>query len=347
MLTGQRHTRAMTPRSSDPELVFAVYGADGRVVPCGDWRQARDVVRAAGGFVWVGLRSPQAHEFDEVAEHFDLPPLAAEDAVRAHQRPKLEQHRDMLFVVVKPAVYIDSDEVIDVSELAVFLGQDFVVGVRHGSTEVPRRVRTEFAEQPRWPAHGPSAVLYRLLDEVVDGYEHALVDIQVDLDDIESRVFRERGQDHAERIYLLKSEVLDLQRAVAPLTMVTHDLAERDVLQVNPDLLPFFRDVHDHVLRAAETVSRYDALLSDVLQAHLAQVGVAQNQVAMRQNEDMRKISAWAAIALLPTAIAGIYGMNFDNMPELRTRYGYYVVLAAITLTCGLLYLNFRRRRWL
>jgi magnesium transporter len=308
-------------------------------------RQAARTVR--DGFVWLGLVEPTTERIAAVAAEFELPPLAVEDAVKAHQRPKLERYGDVLFVVVKPVRYIDHDEIVDVDEVAVFLGETFVVTVRHGDNDVVSRVRRELDDDSPLLGLGPSAVLYRLLDIVVDGYGEVTREIDVDVSDIEVQVFGGDPSDHSERVYKLKREVLQFRSAVLPLAPAVEALVAGTVPLVNPDTADYFRDVHDHLLRIGDQIEGYDDLLTGVLQADLARVAVRQNRAAARQNEDVRKISAWAAIALVPTAVAGVYGMNFDNMPELHTRYGYFVVLAVIALACLGLYVQFRRRDWL
>jgi magnesium transporter len=308
-------------------------------------RQAAHTVR--DGFVWLGLVEPTADEIAAVAAEFELPALAVEDAVKAHQRPKLERYGEVLFVVVKPVRYIDHDEIVDVDEVAVFLGETFVVTVRHGDNDVVSRVRKDLGDDSPLLELGPSAVLYRLLDIVVDGYGEVAQEIDIDVADIEVQVFGGDPSDHSERVYKLKREVLQFRSAVVPLAPAVEDLAGGAVTGVNPTTADYFRDVHDHLLRIGDQIESYDGLLTGVLQADLARVAVRQNEAAARQNEDVRKISAWAAIALVPTAVAGIYGMNFDNMPELHTRYGYFVVLAVIASVCVGLYVQFRRNDWL
>ncbi|HEV7653481.1 MAG TPA: magnesium and cobalt transport protein CorA [Mycobacteriales bacterium] len=310
-----------------------------------DARRAARTVR--DGFVWLGLVEPTVQQIAAVATEFDLPPLAVEDAVKAHQRPKLERYGDVLFVVVKPVRYVDHVEIVEVDEVAVFLGETFVVTVRHGDNDVVSRVRKDLDDDSDLLGRGPSAVLYRLLDIVVDGYESVAGEIDVDVSDIEVQVFGGDQSNHSERIYKLKREVLQFRSAVQPLAPAVEELAAGAVPGVDPKTVEYFRDVHDHLLRVGDRIDGYDNLLTGVLQADLARVAVQQNQAAARQNEDVRKISAWAAIALVPTAIAGIYGMNFDNMPELHTHYGYFVVLGVILVACVGLYLQFRRRHWL
>jgi magnesium transporter len=290
-----------------------------------------------------------------VAEEFQLPALAVEDAIKAHQRPKLESYGDVLFVILKPARYVDHDEVVEIAEIAMFLGPGFVVTVRHGESDILQRVRRELdAGGSGLAEHGPTGVLYRTADLVVDDYEVAISSIDEDVDEIESQVFSEATDDHSERIYKLKREIAEFRRAVLPLASALQRLADGAVAGTDPGAAPYFRDVHDHLLRAADAIEGHDKLLTDVLQADLSRVAarqsaiaVRQNEISVRQNEDMRKISAWAAIALVPTAVAGIYGMNFDHMPELHWRYGYFIVLGVIAGACLGLYRLFRRNGWL
>jgi len=326
----------------------AVYERGGRRPGRVPLRDAGEAAAAADGFVWIGLQQPSADDLAAVAEEFALPPLAVEDAVKAHQRPKLELYDGTVFVVLKPAVYDEAQERLQVSELAVFLGPHFVVTVRHGGSRVLRTVREQLdSGGEETVTVGPSAVLYQAADLVVDDYERAIAAVDDDIAEIEAQVFSPDTGDHAQRIYGLKRQVLELRRAVAPLRAPLERLAAGSVPGIAPELAPYFRDVHDHLLRAAEAIDAQDRLLTDVLQADVARVSVQQSAVAVRQNEDMRRISAWAAIALVPTAIAGIYGMNFDTMPELRWDYGYYLVLAVIATACGSLYLAFKRNGWL
>ena len=313
--------------------------------------EAGEIVGAAAesddGFVWIGLQQPTEADVTAVAARFGLPELAVEDAVKAHQRPKVEVYGDVTFVVLKPVRYIDHVEIVEVDEIAMFVGATFVVTVRHGDTDILRRVRTELDDGSELLAHGPVAVLYRTADLVVDGYEDTIDLINEDVDEIEIEVFGPSEQGHAERIYKLKREIAQFRRAVLPLATPLQRLVESNVPPTDESVKPFFRDVYDHLQRSIDAIEGHDRLLSDVLQADLARLGVRQSEIAVRQNEDMRKISAWAAIGLLPTAVAGVYGMNFEHMPELRWRYGYFVVLALIATACGLLYRQFRRRGWL
>ncbi len=310
--------------------------------------EAGNASRGTDGFVWIGLQQPTADEVEQVAAEFELPALAVEDAIKAHQRPKLEVYDNIVFAVLKPVRYVDSNEVVEVAEVAIFVGEHFVVTVRHGDSDVLRQVRAELdSGAGDLPARGPLGVLYRAADLVVDQYEDAVEGITEDVDEIESQVFTGADEDHSERIYKLKREVAEFRRAALPLAVPLERLADKRVPGVTAQSAPYFRDVHDHLLRATDAIETFDRLLTDVLQANLARVGVRQNATAVRQNEDMRRISAWAAIALVPTAIAGIYGMNFDNMPELRWKYGYFATVGTIVLVCLVLHRLFRRNGWL
>jgi magnesium transporter len=311
-------------------------------------QKAAAAAKATSGFVWIGLQQPSEADLATVASEFDLPDLAVEDAFKAHQRPKLEVYDGQLFIVLRPVRYVDSHEIVEVEEIAFFLGEHFAVSVRHGATKVLRQVREEL-DGGRMPAnmHGPTAVLYRAADLIVDEYTEVAKSIDDDVAEIEAQVFGEHEGDHAERIYKLKREVLEFRRAVMPLAEPLHRLMRGDVPGVDPQAAQYFRDVHDHVLRVIDEIERHDRLLSDILQANVARVSVGQSAVAVRQNEDMRKISAWAAMALVPTAIAGIYGMNFKHMPELNWTFGYPLIVGVMAAFCAALYRSFKRNGWL
>jgi magnesium transporter len=303
--------------------------------------QALDTVRAKGeGFVWIGLREPGAEEFHEVTEEFGLHPLAVEDAVHAHQRPKVEVYGDTVFVVLKAARYVDSDEVIELSQIMVFLGQGFLITVRHGDTSLLGEVRRDISSAPEELRCGPIGVLHAIVDRVVDDYADVLRHLDVDIDEVEQQVFSSTRDNVAERIYKLKREVLEFRQAVLPLAEPLELLATGSMPNTGDVPSEYFRDIHDHLLRARDRLEAVDALLTSVLSANLAQVGV-------RQNEDMRKISAWVAIIAMPTMIAGIYGMNFHHMPELGWVLGYPFALSLMVLSSGGLFLLFRRRGWL
>ena len=292
-----------------------------------------------GAFVWIGLHQPDAEAFAAVAAEFGLHPLAVEDAVHAHQRPKLDVYGDHLFVVLKTVRYVDSEEVVETGEVMVFVGRDAVVTVRHGGAAELSTVRSRLEERPDLLALGPSAVLWAVADAVVDGYGPALDGLEADVDEVEDQVFE--GRDNpTRRIYTLKREVMEFARSVHPLVEATERLARGDLPGLADGTTELFRDVHDHVLRADDRVNGLDSLLQSTLDANVA-------QVTLQQNEDMRKISAYAAILTVCTTIAGIYGMNFEHMPELQWRLGYPF---ALSLMAGIgLYMHraFRRNHWL
>jgi magnesium transporter len=293
--------------------------------------------------VWVALENPSPGDMVDVTAEFGLPDFAVAEAVRAHQRPKLEKHGEVASVVLKPVHYVDSHEVVEVTEITLFLGPQFVVTVRHGESDVLRRVIEEM-DDPAPVPEGPFEVLARVSAVVVEGYEMALEGLNVDVDEIEEAVFAPGEADHSERIYKLKREVAEFRRAIAPLVRVLERLGEDC-----PDasLAGTFHSLHNHLFRVVDLLEGIDRLLSDVLQANVARVTAIQSSIALQQNEDMRKISAWAAIALVPTAVAGIYGMNFEHMPELKWHFGYPLAIAVIVIVCSLLYRTFRRNDWL
>ncbi|MEU3745933.1 MULTISPECIES: magnesium and cobalt transport protein CorA [Streptomyces] len=307
----------------------------------------RQVRKAGDGFVWIGLHEPDEKEFTGLAELFGLHPLAVEDAVNAHQRPKVEEYDGVLFAVFKTVRYVEHEEltatseVVDSGELMAFVGPDFVITIRHGGHGSLGPLREALEDLPEQLAKGPSAVLHAMADHVVDDYLAVADAVQDDLDAIESAVFSEQADRRdAGRIYQLKRELLELKRAVTPLGRPLQHLATRPMPLIDPDIRAYFRDVTDHLARVSEQVTSFDALLDSILQAHLAQVTVA-------QNEDMRKITAWAAIVAVPTMVCGVYGMNFEHMPELRWTYGYPLVLSVILVACFVIHRGFRRNGWL
>ena len=293
-----------------------------------------------GGFVWIGLYEPTPEEFDALAREFNLHPLAVEDAIKAHQRPKLDVYADMVFVVLKTARYVDSEEVVEIGELLVFLGHDFLITVRHGEASSLSGARETLERDPARLRCGPSAALHAILDRVVDDYFPAVEGLENDIDEVEGELFSEHRINLAQRIYRLQREVLEFRRAVAPLVEPVDRLARGHYEQVHPEIRAYFNDVNDHLIRSRDALDGMRDLLSGSLQANLAQVGV-------RQNEDMRRISAWVAIIAVPTAIAGIYGMNFEHMPELKWSFGYPLALLLMLSICGTLYSRFKRAGWL
>jgi len=305
--------------------------------------QLHDALKECHGndnFAWIGLYEPSEEEFDSVRREFQLHELAVEDAIHAHQRPKLEVYGDMLFLVLKTARYVDSDEVVEFGEILVFFGDGFIITVRHGQATALHGVRENVEGNPELLKHGPGAVLHAIVDRVVDDYVPALDGLRVDIEEVETDVFSPERRSAAQRIYLLKREVLEFTRATAPLVEPVNLLAMGRYKLVHEEVFPYFRDVNDHLVRVHEQLEAFSDMLTSVLSANLSQVTV-------QQNEDVRKISAVVAIIAVPTMIAGIYGMNFEHMPELGWQYGYPLVVAVMVAVCAGLYGYFKRAGWL
>ncbi len=304
------------------------------------------VRKSRDGFVWLGLHEPSDHEFEGIADLFDLHPLAVEDAVEAHQRPKVEHYGETLFAVFKTVCYVEHEEltatseVVNTGEIMVFAGEDFVITVRHGSGSELHSARSRLESDTRVLTHGAAAVIYAVCDTVVDGYGDVLDELQVDVDEIESSVFSPARTDDSNRIYVLKREIAEVRRAVLPLREPMRKFADGLVPGVEREAGPFFRDVLDHLNQAAEVVDALDGLLSTAFDAHLARISV-------QQNDDMRKISAGVALVAAPTLIAGVYGMNFDHMPELGWQYGYAYALGLMIVASAILYRTFKKSGWL
>jgi magnesium transporter len=315
----------------------AVY-ADGKRLPdhfglAEGYERARALPQ---GFVWIGLHEPTFEEFSEVESVLGLHPLAVEDAVHAHQRPKVEHYGDTLFVVLITARYVDPTEVVSLGEVMLFIDDHFVVTVRHGEAAALADTRHELELHADRLCWGPTSVLHAVMDQIVDDYETVLRGVDEDVDEIEEQVFAGGRSNHAERIFKLKREAIDFRKGVRPLVAPLEDLIESS----DDERKVYFRDVHDHLLRVVEHLDTYDGILVSALNANLAQVGV-------QQNEDMRKISAWAGLITVPTLIAGIYGMNFEHMPELQWYIGYPFSLGLMGVVCWLLYANFKKSGWL
>jgi magnesium transporter len=325
---------------------------DGRRLP-GKYTHAAALAKArelqAGGkdaFVWIGLHEPDEHQMQAVADVFGLHELAVEDAVHAHQRPKLERYDNTLFLVLKTVNYIAHEsgtvagEIVETGEIMIFVGPDFVVTVRHGEHGGLAGVRKRMDATPASLKLGPYAVMHAIADHVVDSYLDITDLIETDIDAMEEDVFSPLTQTNIEAIYLLKREIVELRRSVAPLTLALQRLGTDHNDLVSIEVRRYLRDVLDHNVQAADRIGSYDDMLTSLVQA-------AAGKVAMQQNIDMRKISAYVAIAAVPTMIAGIYGMNFDHMPELHEVWGYPAVLLVMVGICLFLYVTFRRNRWL
>lgn len=355
------HGTTLSPGSGSPSPSPATPSS---VVDCGVYRNGARVdterltpheamreVRRHGGFVWIGLHEPGHAEFTGIAKEFGLHPLAVEDAVQAHQRPKLEPYDGSLFTVFKTVHYLEHDavtstsDILETGEVMCFTGQNFLITVRHGGKGSLRALRHRLQDNPELLAKGPSAVLHAIADHVVDGYLAVADALELDIDEVETDVFSPgrkgtpRGTD-AGRIYQLKREVLEFKRAVSPLARPMQQLSERPLRLIDPAIQKYFRDVADHVTRVQEQVMGFDELLNSILQANLAQASVT-------QNEDMRKITSWAAIIAVPTMVCGVYGMNFQYMPEVHWRYGYPVVLGVTAMICLGIHRTLKRNGWL
>ncbi|MBL7502424.1 magnesium/cobalt transporter CorA [Frankia sp. CNm7] len=303
---------------------------------------------------WIGLARPGEAELASLAAEFDLHELAIEDAVQAHQRPKLERYDTTLFVVLRAAHYDDRREEVDFSELHVFVGDDFVITVRHGDTPDLARVRLRMESEPDLLARGPEAVLYAILDRVVDDYGPVVDGLEHDIDEIETEVFR--GEPAvSRRIYELSREVIEFQRATKPLQGMLDGLAAGFAKYgVDPELQQYLRDVSDHVVTVVERIDAFRQLLQNILTVNAALVGQRQNEemktlteASLAQSEEVKKISAWAAILFAPTLVGTVYGMNFETMPELGWTLGYPFALALMALVSVTLYLVFSKKRWL
>jgi magnesium transporter len=304
---------------------------------------ALEASREPGAFVWIGLFEPTPSEFHAVRREFGLHELAVEDAVKAHQRPKIEAYGNDLFVVLKTARYIDESETVEFAEIQLFVGDSYIVSVRHGEGSSLANVRKVLEKEPERIGHGPMAVLHAVMDQVVDDYEPVIAGLDNDMQEIELDVFAEDRAPRADpsrRIFKLKREVLDFSRHTRPLLEAVSKLQTGALGHCPVGLKEYFRDVQDHLYRVVAEIDSFSALLSDALDANVSQVQV-------RQNDDMRKISAMVAVGAVPTVVGAIYGMNFRHMPELDWQYGYPLALAVTMLACLVLYRRFKKVGWL
>jgi magnesium transporter len=327
--------RIATPSSADESHDWLTEGFDDRMV-------------------WLGLYRPEPAELGELAEQYGLPDLAVEDAIQAHQRPKFERYGDTLFVVLKAARYLDAAEEVEFGELHLFLGRQFAITVRHSESPDLARVRRRLESEPALLAKGSEAVLYAILDAVVDGYSPVVAGLANDIDEIETEVFR-GDPGVSRRIYELSQEVVEFQRAAAPLMGILAAItAGFDKYGVDEDLRSYLRDVEDHVVQVNERIEAFRLQLRDILTVNATLVAQRQNdeireltEASIAQGEEVKKISAWAAILFAPTLVGTVYGMNFDVMPELSWTYGYPMALVLMGAVSVVLYLVFKRRDWI
>ncbi|MFE3858715.1 magnesium and cobalt transport protein CorA [Streptomyces griseorubiginosus] len=314
----------------------------------------RELREEGAGMAWIGLARPPESELLSLAEEFDLHPLSVEDAMEAHQRPKLERYGDTLFVVLRAARYLDAPEEVDFGELHVFVGPDFVITVRHGAAPDLSAVRHRMEQTPELLRLGPEAVLYAILDAVVDGYAPVVAGVQNDIDEIETEVFR-GDPEVSRRIYELSREMVEFQRATRPLVSMLHALmAGFAKYGTDEELQRYLRDVADHVTHTSERVDGFRQALTDILTVNATLVTQQQNaemralaEAGFEQNEEIKKISSWAAILFAPTLVGTVYGMNFTHMPELHWVLGYPFAILLMTVVCTSLYVIFKRKDWL
>jgi magnesium transporter len=312
------------------------------------------LLREREGLAWIGLYRPDLEEIRSVANEFDLHHLAVEDAVTAHQRPKIERYGNTLFVVLRPARYLDDVEKVEFGELHVFLGREFVVTVRHAESPDLAKVRRRLESSPRLLCMGPEAVLYAILDQVVDEYDPVVAGLENDIDEIENQLFNENAA-VSRRIYELSGEVIEMQRTAHALGNIVQALQHGfDKYSVDLELQRNLRDVLDHVLHVVDRVDAFRVLLHSALTVNSTLVGQRQNEemrrlteTSLAQNEEVKRISAWAAILFAPTLVGTIYGMNFDHMPELHWQIGYPLAVLLMVVTSLTLYVIFKKRDWL
>jgi len=303
-------------------------------------QETYEAVRERRGVAWIGLHKPTSEEFASVAGEFGLHELAVEDAIQAHQRPKLERYGETLFVVLRAARYLDRPETVEFGEVHVFAGKDFVVTVRHGEAPDVGEVRRRMEGEPDLLRRGPEAILYAIMDRVVDDYAPVVAGLENDIDEIETEVFGGNAS-VSRRTYELSREVIEFQRAVKPLPeMLTALMAGFEKYGTDPELQRYLRDVQDHAIQVTERVAGFREILQNILSVNLTLVG-------LQQNDEVKKVSAWAAILFAPTLIGTIYGMNFDHMPELHWLGGYPFALFLKVAVCLVLYVVFKRRGWL
>ncbi|PWI14544.1 transporter [Streptomyces sp. Act143] len=351
-----RRTEPAPPEAEPPSIVQAALYREGVRVsaPATLAETFRELREQPSGMAWIGLARPTEAELLSLAAEFDLHPLAVEDAMEAHQRPKLERYGETLFVVLRAARYLDAPEEVDFGELHVFVGPDFVITVRHGAAPDLSAVRSRMEATPDLLKLGPEAVLYAILDAVVDGYAPVVAGVQNDIDEIETEVFR-GDPAVSRRIYELSREMVEFQRATRPLVGMLHGLmAGFSKYGTDEELQRYLRDVADHVTHTSERVDGFRQALTEILTVNATLVTQQQNaemralaEAGFEQNEEIKKISSWAAILFAPTLVGTIYGMNFRHMPELSWRFGYPFAIGLMGVVCVSLYLIFKRRDWL
>lgn len=325
----------------------AVYVNGRRTADPVSLQQTYETLAERGGMAWIGLYRPTAEEMASVAEEFGLHELAVEDAIAAHQRPKIERYDDNLFTVLRPARYLDSAEEVEFGELHIFTGKDFVITIRHAETSGVAQVRQRLEAEPELLALGPEAVLYAILDQVVDDYGPVVAGLENDIDEIEDQLFA--GDPRvSRRIYKLSREVILFQRAIQPLLGIMAQLKGGfEKYNVNIELRRNLRDVADHVSTLTTKADGFRQLLQNALTVDGTLTANRLNEVSAKQNEEVKKISSWAAIFFAPTFVASVYGMNFEIMPELKWDFGYPFAIFLMVLLSGGMFLIFKSKKWL
>ena len=328
----------------------AIYVDGRRSVEPQTLKETYEAVGDVHGLAWIGLYKPTEEEFASVAGEFRLHDRAVEDAIKAHQRPKIERYGETLFVVLRPARYLDAPEEVEFGEVHVFVGRDFVITVRHGEAPALAEVRERLEQDPDLLRRGTEAILYAIMDRVVDDYAPVVAGLENDIDEIETEVFSGNAG-VSRRIYELSREVIEFQRATLPLPEILRNVIGDTE---NPELQRYLRDVQDHAFRITEHVAGFRELLQNILSVNLTLVGLSQNEevkslteASIAQNDEVKKISAWAAILFAPTLVGTVYGMNFDYMPELHWALGYPMALLMMLVVSLSLYAVFKRRGWL
>ncbi|KAA9105647.1 magnesium and cobalt transport protein CorA [Microbacterium rhizomatis] len=336
-----------------PLVDLAVYADGHRTPDPASLTDTFEVMRERHGLAWIGLYRPSENEVREIATEFGLHPLAVEDTLLGHQRAKLDRYGDTLFAVLRPARYVDDVEEVEFGEVHVFAGPDFVVTIRHAESPDLGKVRRRMESSPDLLRLGPQAILYAILDEVVDGYAPVIAGLENDIDEIEDQLFN-RDPDVSRRIFGLSREVIEFQRAVKPLVPMLQTLRGDDEHPIELELRRGLRDVLDHAELAVQRADSFRAILENALLVHSTLVAQTQNEEMRRmtefgleQNDQVKKVSGWAAILFAPTLVGTIYGMNFENMPELHWEFGYPMALGLMLATSLTLYTIFKRRGWL
>jgi magnesium transporter len=334
------------PKPAPSSVVAWGWYVNGLRQPVSDLGTAARRACGGEGFVWLGLKDPTDADLEALSPQFDLHPLAIEDAVHGHSRSKLEMFGDDLFMVISTVAYVDhemltdSSEIVSTGQVMVFCSKHFVITVRRGEHAQLSSLRRSMEADPERLAQGPSTVLYAIADKIIDDYMDVVREFETDVDEVESLVFSRQGSHEVDRVYQLKRELIEFKRSVVPLGLPLQRLATRDFSMVPHESRAYFRELADHHTEAAEAVAAFDEVLVSILQAGLARASVA-------DNEDMRKISAWVAIVAVPTFLAGVWGMNFANMPDTQLKYGYFIALAIMATVMVCLYLGFKKNRWL